>query len=268
MQKVILILTLSMPLNLPRQMAIGEALCVNTKFVASEKNFFYHLGNRRISLQLLKYGKSNDIVMISLHDDELTSVRAAKNVLEKKGGVLIRIENDKKRYVTFSHKGQVFTFDPNRIFTKSGIRSNLEEQNISITNTAIKSVDGFAEFLLKKIPPARTLIALHNNADRGLSVHTYMKGGFHERNAVAVNKNDLHDPDNFFFTTDRRLSRSLGKVGYNVIYQNNKKAIDDGSLSIYYGRRSRSYINIEAQDGMLDAQERMIESVVRRVRNR
>jgi hypothetical protein len=95
-----------------------------------------------------------------------------------------------------------------------------------------------------------------------------MKGGFHEKDAVAVNKNDSQDPDNFFFTTDRRLSRSLSAAGYNVVFQNNKKATDDGSLSIYYGRRSKSYINIEAENGMLQLQERMIESVVRRMRRR
>ncbi len=268
MQKITLFLALVVLLLSSWQPVIVRDLSANNKFVASKTNYFYHLGSNRIPLQISKYGKNKDIVMISLHDDETTSVRAAEKVLERTGGILIRIGNNEKRYITFSLKGKKFRFDPNRIFTKSGIQSNLREQSVSVTKTAIKSVDGFAKFVLRKIPPARTLIALHNNEDRGLSVHTYMKGGFHEKDAFAVHKSGSHDPDNFFFTTDRRLSRSLSAAGYNVVYQNNKKATDDGSLSIYYGRRNKSYINIEVENGMLQVQEEMIESVLRRVNRR
>lgn len=257
-----------MPLNLPRQLVAPGSIPVSNNFVAVEKNMSYRLGSTRIPLQILKYGNNKNIVMISLHDDETTSLTAAKKVLKKTGGQLIRIKNDKKRYITFSHKGERIRFDPNRIFTRNGILSTLREQNVSFTSGATKLVDGFAKFLLKKIPSAHTVIALHNNEDGGLSVHSYAKGGVHEKNAIAVHRNDSYDPDNFFFTTDRRLSRSLSAAGYNVVYQNNREAIDDGSLSIHYGRRNKSYINIETEDGMLQAQARMIEAVVKRVRKR
>jgi hypothetical protein len=247
---------------------VTGSMPVNNKFVAVEKNVFYRLGSTRIPLQILNYGNKRDIVMISLHDDETTAMTAAKKVLKKTGGQFIRIKNDKRRYITFLHKGKRVRFDPNRIFTKKGILSTLREQNVSFPSAAVKSVEGFAKFLLKKIPSAHTVIALHNNKDGSLSVHSYAKGGVHEKNAIAVHRNDSYDPDNFFFTTDRRLSRSLSAAGYNVVYQNNRKAIDDGSLSIHYGRRNKSYINIETEDGMLQVQERMIESVVKRIRKR
>ena len=257
-----------MPLDLPCQLVATGSIPVNNKFVAVEKNVFYLLGSTRIPLQILKYGNNKNVVMISLHDDETTSVAAAKKVLKKTGGQLIRIENEKKRYITFMHQGKSVRFDPNRIFTRNGIVFTLREQNVSFPTTAIKSVDGFAKFLLKKIPSTHTVIALHNNEDGGLSVHSYAKGGVHEKNAIAVHRNNSYDPDNFFFTTDRRLSRSLSETGYNVVYQNNRKAIDDGSLSIHYGRKHKSYVNIETEDGMQRIQERMIESVVKRVKKR
>ena len=268
MQKVILFLTLYIPLDLPWQVAVNGYVSTGNKFVPVEKSAFYRLGNTRIALEILKYGSRKDIVMVSLHDDETSSVKAAKKFLEKTGGQLIRIKNEENRYLTFSHSGRKFRFDPNRIFTKIGIQESLREQNVSITPAAIKLVDGFGKFILKKIPSAHTVIALHNNKDGGLSIHSYVKGGFLEENAMAVHRSDRHDPDNFFFTTDRRLSRSLSAAGYNVVFQNNKKASDDGSLSIYYGRRNKSYINIEAEDGMQQVQETMIKSVVNRLRSR
>lgn len=265
MQKIVLFLTLCMPFNSPRQTADTALVSVNKKFVATQKTFIYTLGNRQIPIKTLKYGKNKDIVMISLHDDETTGVEAAKKVLEKTGGFLIKIENNNERYITFSHKGKTLRFDPNRIFTRTGIRSTLLEQNNYGTDATIKAVDGFAKFLLRKIPPTRTLIALHNNDDDGLSVITYMQGGHHEKDVVTVNKNEAHDPDNFFLTTDQRLFRSLRSAGYNVIFQNNKKAKDDGSLSINYGRRRKSYVNIEAKTGMIRMQEKMIETVMRMI---
>jgi hypothetical protein len=39
------------------------------------------------------------------------------------------------------------------------------------------------------------------------------------------------------------------------------KATDDGSLSIYYGKKNLVYINIETQKGNLDEQVKMLSAV-------
>jgi hypothetical protein len=45
---------------------------------------------------------------------------------------------------------------------------------------------------------------------------------------------------------------------YNVILQNNATAYDDGSLSIYFGRKNKSYVNVEAEHGKSDEQLKML----------
>jgi hypothetical protein len=51
----------------------------------------HRLGNKEIKLQVLQYGDKKDIVFINLHDNETTSVEAAKRILERQGGMLIKI---------------------------------------------------------------------------------------------------------------------------------------------------------------------------------
>jgi hypothetical protein len=43
------------------------------------------------------------------------------------------------------------------------------------------------------------------------------------------------------------------------VLQNNTKAKDDGLLSIYYGRKKKSYVNVEAQYDKTDEQAKMLE---------
>lgn len=232
---------------------------------AVERTFSYNLGNRTIALKRTAYGHNKNIIMINLHSDETTGIEAAVSVLERTGGTLLSIQNNYQRYITFSQRGKTYKFDPNRIFTKKGIRATLQEQNKHSTNAAISSIHGFASFLLNRIPRHAAVIALHNNDDGGLSVLSYMEGGDDEKDAAAVHKSDAHDPDNFFLTTDRTFFRQLRSAGYNVILQDDK-AEDDGSLSIYYGRKNKRYINIEAETGNVKEQREMIEMVVSLIR--
>jgi hypothetical protein len=233
------------------------------KFAGSGRTLFYPLGHKQIALKITAYGSRKDIVMINLHDDETTGVNAAKSVLEKTGGILLSIENKGQRYITFTQRGKTFRFDPNRIFTRSGIKATLLEQNKYSTKSAIKAIHGFARFLLSKVPRiSHVLIALHNNNDHGLSIFTYIGGGDYEKDAAAVNRSDIYDPDNFFLTTDKRLFQLLRSAGYNAVLQNNKKAKDDGSLSIYYGRRNKRYVNIEAEKERMKEQKEMIEMII------
>ncbi|WP_343702905.1 hypothetical protein [Chitinophaga sp.] len=227
-----------------------------------ESTFSYRLGTRPVMVKVAAYGSSKDVVMISLHDDETTGVEAAGTVLGKTGGVLISIENNHQRNIVFTQRGKSFRFDPNRMFSKTGIKATLTEQGKYSTKSAVNAVHGFAHFLLNKVPRhAAVLIAVHNNGDGGLSVLSYMEGGEFEKDAAEVHKSDDRDPDNFFLTTDGRLYRALRSAGYNVVLQA-KKAADDGSLSVYYGRKHKRYINIEAETGHAAEQAEMIEKVI------
>ena len=60
----------------------------------------------------------------------------AKKVLETNGGTLIRLENLKQRNMRFKLNGNFFAFDPNRIFSRTGIIQTLRTFG-PITNKAI-----------------------------------------------------------------------------------------------------------------------------------
>jgi hypothetical protein len=232
-----------------------------SQFTAKEKVYHYILGSTQVAVQVSVFGDRKNIVMLNLHDDEITSVQAARNVLKQSGGVLVNINNNYERLITFTLKGKAYIFDPNRMFTRIGIMADLVKQNKTCNLAAAKAIEGFAKFLLSKIPKTSTLIALHNNEHNNFSVESYLVNDLHKKDVQAIFTNGTHDQDNFFLTTDRKLYNTLRGSGYNVILQH-KKAADDGSLSVFYGRRNKSYVNVEAETGQVKQQEQMIGRVV------
>lgn len=233
----------------------------SANYTAREKVYHYILGSTQVSVQVSVFGNRKNVVMLNLHDDEITSVEAARNVLKQSGGVLVNINNNYERLITFQFRGKSYVFDPNRMFTRIGIMADLVKQNNTCNLAAAKAIEGFAKFLLSKIPKTSTLIALHNNDQNNFSIGSYLVNEDHKKDVQAIFTNDTHDQDNFYLTTDRKLYNTLRGSGYNVILQH-KKAADDGSLSVYYGRRNKSYVNIEAEIGQVKQQEQMIGRVV------
>ena len=65
-------------------------------------------------------------------------------------------------------------------------------------------------------------------------------------------------PDNFFYLTDARLFAALSAQGFNVVLQDNARVPDDGSLSVFAARRGLVYVNVEARQGEVAAQRRML----------
>ena len=57
------------------------------------------------------------------------------------------------------------------------------------------------------------------------------------------------------------MFKRIKKQGFNAVLQSNIKATDDGSLSIYYGKKNLVYINIETEKGNLDEQVKMLNVV-------
>lgn len=57
----------------------SSSLSVNT--------IFFPLGNSIIPIKTTQYGNNNELVYISLHDDESTSVEATRELLEREGGL-------------------------------------------------------------------------------------------------------------------------------------------------------------------------------------
>lgn len=218
----------------------------------------YKLGDTYIKIKVYQYGESKDLFFINLHDDEETAVAGAKKVLEVNGGTLIRLENLKQRNMRFKLNGNYFAFDPNRIFSRTGIIQTLRTFG-PITNKAIDELGKFADRILELLPPPPTcVIALHNNFDGKFSITSYEPGEERERDAKTVYLKPKQDPDDLFLTTDSAFFSFLIKEKYNAVLQNNTTAFRDGSLSVYCGERNICYLNCETEHGKMKKYSEMI----------
>jgi len=205
------------------------------------------MGNTTIPIKIEQYGERADIVFLNLHDDEITSVEATKNILEKEGGRLIEIENNQKRNIRFQYGSLYYTVDPNRIFSKNGITKSLLENGRS-SKKAIEETEKLAERILQLFPENPTcVIALHNNTSGMYSATSYAPGNKRSSDARKVYINKKQDADDFFLTTDEKLYHPLAEAGFNTILQDNKKCAEDGSLSVYCGKKNIRYVNVETE---------------------
>jgi hypothetical protein len=231
-------------------------------FTPAEKIITYKLGSKDINIKVVQYGNNSNTCCINLHDDECTAVKAAQAVLEQKGGLLIRIENNAQRLISFPYRGVTYTFDPNRIFSRKGIELTLKSKG-RITAEIVTEVEKFAKKILQLIPDsASCVIALHNNSDGDYSVKTYQPGGNRQTDAKKVYADSWQDVDDITLTTDEDLFTRMSGFGFNSILQDNVKVIKDGSLSVYYGEKNKRYINIETQHGKNDQYKEMLSKLL------
>jgi hypothetical protein len=238
------------------------ASCAQSDSLTRSKTqrYYYKLGTTGVTLRKTTFDSSGAWFFIRLHDDEVTAEAAALHFLEQHGGTLLTIENKNNRFIRFAVNGRKYQFDPNRMFTKAGIRSNLQLLNSKFA-AAQQHVERFGNFVLRLVPDTALVIAVHNNTEGRYSIRSYTSDPVLKRNAAAVHINPAHDSDDFFITTDDALFKKLREANYNCVLQNNETATDDGSLSIYYDRQGRRYINVEAQAGHLAQQKEMIHAL-------
>lgn len=210
---------------------------------------------------LISEGKTAKPFYFNMHDNESTSVEAAKKTVEKRGGKIVEIAHTGKRLITFKVKNKTYTIDPNRIFTSKGIAATLKKNGAS-SPAAEAEVEKFAkELLAEYLSKTDLIVALHNNTNDAYSAKSYEKGGEYASDAAQVYINPANDVDDFFFVTDAAHFRKLKEKGFNVILQDNSKVADDGSLSVYCGQKNIKYINVEAQHGHLEQQVKMLEAL-------
>lgn len=221
------------------------------------------IGNRTVIIKVTQYGEPNGIYCINMHDNERTAVDGAIPVLEKWGGTLIEVENFDQRNIRFRLNGQLYGFDPNRIYSRIGIGQTLRD-NKRYSLAAVIEIEKFAGKLLSLIPDsAKCVIALHNNTNDLFSIKSYVPGGVRQKDAKAVNYNENEDVDDISLSTDSLIYQLMADAGYNSILQDNIKAKKDGSLSIYCGEKGQRYINIETEHGHVDQYRLMFETLIR-----
>lgn len=199
---------------------------------------------------------------LNLHDDESTSVDAARTVIAELGGRVVEIQHSGDRNLTFTLGGRVFKADPNRIFTDAGRRKTLAALSTDAP-AARSALSTFADSVLAHYTSERpsVVVTLHNNTENNYGTRDYLRGGQYFNEAAATTLQDGADPDDFFFVTDRPIYDALVAKGFNVVLQDNDAATDDGSLSVWAAQNGVPYVNVEAQHGHAEEQARMLRAL-------
>ena len=229
------------------------------KYKLKQEVFPYQLGDTTVKIVVNKTSPAvSKFVYFNMHDNENTAVEAAKEIIGKFGGTLIELQIDGERLINFSLKDNKFTFDPNRIFTRNGIKTTLKV-NGAFSIEAENETNRFAEKLKGYLKNTKLIIAVHNNTDEKYSVKSYEKGGEFEKDAKLVNIDSETDIDDFFYVTESNFFKTFKEKNKNVALQDSVNVTDDGSLAVYCGNNKIPYINVESEHGHLREQTKMLE---------
>ncbi|HEX6170690.1 MAG TPA: hypothetical protein VFZ33_13410 [Chitinophagaceae bacterium] len=242
--------------------AFSNTRSIEPGITITEKTIFYDLAGNIVPIKIQQYGDKTDIVFINLHDDEITAVDAAKRILEEYGGLLIEVENNAQRNMRFKLDRYFYKVDPNRIFSEEGIKKSLGQLGRT-SGKAVDEVEKLGQRIIQLLPEDATcIIALHNNTPDLFSVAEYAPGNARSVDCKKVYINSEQDADDFFLTTDNYLYEKLADKGFNTILQDNKNCTEDGSLSVYCGRKSIRYVNCETEHGKVEQYYKMLKVLV------
>lgn len=191
-------------------------------------------------------GESIEYAFLNLHENENTSIVAARTFLYRNGGSLVRFSHGSSRLISFYLQNVKYSFDPNRMFTSEGIDSTLKQYGPYSTSAA-NEVANFASNVLDiyEFSKQSLVLALHNNAG-SYGASSYLPGGPYEDDASAVYIEPKTNPSDFYYVVDPQYFDWFADNGFNVVLQNNETVTNDGSLSYYCGLQSKSYINFES----------------------
>jgi hypothetical protein len=147
------------------------------------------------------------------------------------------------------------------MFTRDGIDRDLKRFSVPRPGDSDR-IEAFAQLYVNRyLQSAKLIVALHNNTPGALSILSYKKGGSECGATREVYDAPGKDPDDFFLVTESAHYEGLKKRGFNVVLQK-AQAPDDGSLSVYCGRKGMAYINVEAGFGAATVQREMIQAVL------
>ena len=228
------------------------------------------LGDRSVRIDHWHFGRGGALC-INLHENERTAVDAARAVLRDTGGDLLVLRAGGQRRVAFRIGLRAVAVDPNRIYSPPGLAATLQRHGGDFA-AARAAAESLAEAVLASLADAAgtpgaagaaqaPVIALHNTRADGYSVLAYRPGGVHAAAAAEVAVNAEWAPEDFFIVTRRAHFEALRAQGFNTVLEA-PDAPDDGSLSVWFNRRGRAYINVEALHGHLAQQQRMIAAAV------
>lgn len=193
------------------------------------------------------------------HNNETTALKAAKIMVKRYGGKIISLSYGNQRLIYFYLHKKNYVVDPNRIFTNKGIRSSLKKYGPYSTE-AFQAVKNLSQHIINLLP-GKSIIAIHNNKTKTYSELAYQKGHHLYRDAKKIFTNPDKSKRNFIYVTDNRLYEKLLPYKFNLVLQDKKRVINDGSLSVYAAYHKIPYVNVEAAYGDLNQQLAMLKAV-------
>src|SRR5690606_5760989 len=116
-----------------------------------------------------------------------TSVEAAAEVMQRKGGRLTEIRHSGERLIRFSQRERTYEFDPNRMFSPAGRRATLNRYSKADAG-AEQILRNFADSVLRLFGAGRVpcIVALHNNTEDDYSAKSYLPGAIYTADARKV----------------------------------------------------------------------------------
>lgn len=210
------------------------------------------VGLSTVAVQKIIYTTSSPFLFVHLHSNETTAAEVAQAISAKRGIPFVQIRNGKERLIPFRLASDAYRFDPNRMFSDSGIRNTLSLYNHS-TDAAFSAVRVFRDTVLALLDTGKIIVALHNNTNERFSILSYREKD------MPVHINSQKDPDDFFLTNDGEIFNRLRSLDYNVVLEDAAKVEDDGSLSLYCSRQNIRYVNVETEHGHRQEQMQMVE---------
>lgn len=214
MIRICLIISLELFFLLPSKKGIKSKSSCNRKIIAhtSDSLIQFRFYDNTITIKIKGNPATSPLVFISLHNNENTEQHVVSSYIKEHNIPVIQIENNNHRLVRFTYLKRKYGFDPNRIFSKKGIRLTLKLYG-NHSSIAAKKVSEFAALILHQLSNAKTIIAVHNNSNGKYSILSYLKGGKLSRNAIKVHKVSNLDSNDFFLTTSlqffERLKRKI-----------------------------------------------------------
>jgi hypothetical protein len=212
------------------------------------------LGDANYRLQKTTTSRSLPYTFCVLHENERNAKNNVMQFLRETGGQVWELKAQGERNVTFFIKKKKFSFDPNRIFTAPGVANTLVMHSRNQPTSEARTIVGdFAQRIKDSLfsqtpnPVDALIVSVHNNTDGAYSALSHLPDSTNAEGVRDIFINSFRDPDDFFYVTRRFDFNYLKMLGYNVILQDNKFVKDDGSLSVYCGKRKIRYINVEAE---------------------
>lgn len=221
------------------------------------QNLSFELGESKILFK--KYFRpGKKIILIRLHGDEHDASAVGQWWVETHGGSFLDIQNP-TRELQFDLKGKTWTVDPNRIFSAEGIKKTLSSFGCSPVPYTVNAVKEFSTQVLNQFFGKTHLIALHNNMQFNITL--YEKEGELALAAKDVHRNMNEDPHDFVLVTQKKDFDALKKLDVNVVWENKDVSDHPGSVSEFCIAKGMRYFNIEAKQGHLEQQKKLLEKV-------